>query len=84
VRAAAGPGRARAAGVEPGRRRRGGRAVGGRLALTCLAQGVGCGSFRPPTTWPGIRGAMTWSVNWDQVQGYAFANTVAPALDRLP
>jgi chitinase len=53
-------------------------------ALTCLAQGVGCGSFRPPTTWPGIRGAMTWSVNWDQVQGYAFANTVAPVLDRLP
>jgi chitinase len=53
-------------------------------ALTCLAQGVGCGSFHPPTTWPGIRGAMTWSVNWDQVQGYAFANTVAPALDRLP
>ncbi|HST65884.1 MAG TPA: glycosyl hydrolase family 18 protein [Mycobacteriales bacterium] len=53
-------------------------------ALTCLAQGVGCGSFHPPTTWPSIRGAMTWSVNWDQVQGYAFANTVAPALDRLP
>jgi chitinase len=53
-------------------------------ALTCLAQGVGCGTFHPPTTWPGIRGAMTWSVNWDQVQGYAFANTVAPALDRLP
>jgi chitinase len=53
-------------------------------ALTCLAQGVGCGSFRPPATWPSIRGAMTWSVNWDQVQGYAFANTVAPALDRLP
>jgi len=52
--------------------------------MTCLAQGVGCGSFHPPTTWPGIRGAMTWSVNWDQVQGYAFANTVAPALDRLP
>ena len=53
-------------------------------ALTCLAQGVGCGTFHPPTTWPAIRGAMTWSVNWDQVQGYAFANTVAPALDRLP
>ena len=53
-------------------------------ALSCLAQGVGCGSFHPPTTWPGIRGAMTWSVNWDQVQVYAFANTVAPALDRLP
>ena len=25
-------------------------------ALTCLAQGVGCGTFHPPTTWPGIRG----------------------------
>jgi chitinase len=53
-------------------------------ALTCLAQGVGCGSFHPPQTWPGIRGAMTWSVNWDQVNGYSFANTVAPQLDRLP
>ena len=54
-------------------------------ALTCPAQGVGCGSFHhPPTTWPGIRGAMTWSINWDQVQECAFANTVAPAHDRLP
>lgn len=53
-------------------------------ALTCLTQGTGCGSFRPPRTYPGLRGAMTWSVNWDQVTGYAFANTVAPALDRLP
>ena len=53
-------------------------------ALGCLASGTGCGSFRPPRRYPGIRGAMTWSVNWDQVNGYAFANTVAPALDRLP
>ena len=53
-------------------------------ALTCLAQGTGCGSFRPPRTYPGLRGAMTWSVNWDQVQGYAFADAVAGQLDRLP
>jgi chitinase len=53
-------------------------------ALDCLTRGTSCGSFRPPRTYPGLRGAMTWSVNWDQVNGYAFANTVAPALDRLP
>lgn len=53
-------------------------------ALNCLASGTSCGSFHPPRTYPGIRGAMTWSVNWDQVNGYAFANTVGPALDTLP
>jgi len=53
-------------------------------ALSCLARGTNCGSFKPSTTYPAIRGAMTWSINWDQVQGDAFANTVAPALDRLP
>jgi chitinase len=53
-------------------------------ALSCLTSGTSCGSFRPPRTYPALRGAMTWSVNWDQVAGYAFANTVAPHLDRLP
>jgi chitinase len=53
-------------------------------ALSCLTSGTSCGSFRPPRTYPGLRGAMTWSVNWDQVAGYAFANTVGPHLDRLP
>src|SRR6202008_46178 len=37
----------------------------GEKALDCLAKGTSCGSFRPPRTYPGIRGAMTWSVNWD-------------------
>jgi chitinase len=53
-------------------------------AMSCLTQGTQCGSFRPPRTYPGLRGAMTWSVNWDQVNGYAFGNTVGPAVDRLP
>ena len=53
-------------------------------ALNCLTRGTQCGSFRPPRTYPGLRGAMTWSVNWDQVNGYGFANTVAPVLDGLP
>jgi chitinase len=53
-------------------------------ALDCLAKGTNCGSFRPSQTWPGIRGAMTWSVNWDALNGYNFANTVGPHLDTLP
>ena len=53
-------------------------------ALDCLATGANCGSFVPPETWPGIRGVMTWSVNWDAADGYNFANTVAPYLSTLP
>jgi chitinase len=53
-------------------------------ALDCLAAAQNCGSFVPPTTWPAIRGVMTWSINWDASNGYNFANTVAPYLGGLP
>jgi chitinase len=53
-------------------------------ALDCLASGANCGSFVPPQTWPGIRGVMTWSINWDAANGYAFADTVSPYLSTLP
>jgi chitinase len=53
-------------------------------ALDCLAAGTSCGSFRPPATYPSIRGAMTWSINWDASNGYNFANTIAPHLSTLP
>jgi chitinase len=53
-------------------------------ALDCLARGTNCGSFRPPATYPGIRGAMTWSINWDVTGGNGFANTVKPHLSTLP
>jgi chitinase len=53
-------------------------------ALDCLARGTNCGSFKPGSTWPSIRGAMTWSINWDAANGYAFANTVKPHLNNLP
>jgi chitinase len=53
-------------------------------ALDCLASGADCGSFVPPQTWPGIRGVMTWSVNWDAANGYGFADTVSPYLSTLP
>jgi chitinase len=53
-------------------------------ALNCLARGSNCGSFVPPRTYPDIRGAMTWSINWDVRNGNSFANTVRPFLNTLP
>ncbi|MDL4817416.1 chitinase [Actinomadura opuntiae] len=53
-------------------------------ALDCLAKGTGCGSFKPPHTYPDIRGAMTWSINWDVTDGGGFARTVGAHLDTLP
>ncbi|WP_051450602.1 chitinase [Actinospica robiniae] len=49
-------------------------------ALDCLAAGTNCGSFVPPSKWPGIGGAMTWSINWDASNGYAFLDTVGAHL----
>jgi chitinase len=53
-------------------------------ALHCLAAQANCGSFVPPASYPGIRGVMTWPVNWDASNGYNFADTVAPSLASLP
>jgi chitinase len=53
-------------------------------ALDCLAARTSCGSFVPPTAWPSIRGAMTWSINWDASNGYAFANSVHSHLAAMP
>jgi chitinase len=52
--------------------------------LDCLAKGTGCGTFKPSTTYPTFRGAMTWSINWDASNGYAFANSVGGHLTTLP
>jgi chitinase len=53
-------------------------------ALDCLAARANCGNFVPSASYPGIRGVMTWSINWDASNGYNFANTVAPYLATLP
>jgi chitinase len=53
-------------------------------SLGCLAYGTNCGSFRPSSTYPSIRDAMAWSINWDASNGYNFANTVKPYLNSLP
>ncbi|MFR9795295.1 chitinase [Streptomyces sp. MS06] len=53
-------------------------------ALDCLTRGTGCGTFKPATTWPGLRGAMTWSTNWDAAAGNAWSNAVGPHVHALP
>ncbi|MFF0343886.1 chitinase [Kribbella sp. NPDC004875] len=54
-------------------------------ALDCLAKGQNCGgySLRGGTS-PGLRGLMTWSINWDRYYNWEFRNSHAPYLDALP
>ncbi len=53
-------------------------------ALDCLARRTNCGSFVPPRSYPAIRGAMTWSINWDAANNWNFSRTVKPHLATLP
>ncbi|GHD93628.1 chitinase [Streptomyces naganishii] len=53
-------------------------------ALDCLTKLTGCGSFKPSKTYQDLRGAMTWSTNWDAAAGNAWSNTVGPHVHALP
>lgn len=53
-------------------------------ALDCLAKGTNCGSFKPSKTYPELRGAMTWSTNWDAAAGNAWSASVGPHVHGLP
>ena len=53
-------------------------------ALDCLTKGMNCGNFKPSTTWASLRGAMTWSTNWDALNGNQFANQVGGHVHSLP
>ncbi|MFF8956597.1 chitinase [Streptomyces sp. NPDC014894] len=53
-------------------------------ALDCLTKGVNCGTFKPAKTYPTLRGAMTWSTNWDATAGNAWSNSVGAHIKTLP
>ncbi|GAA3978003.1 glycoside hydrolase family 18 protein [Streptomyces marokkonensis] len=53
-------------------------------ALDCLTKGTNCGSFKPSKTYPDLRGAMTWSTNWDATAGNAWSNSVGAHVHALP
>ena len=50
---------------------------------TAWPSGTNCGTFKPPRTYPGIRGAMTWSINWDASNNWNFSRTVKPHLQGM-
>ncbi|MGA5526930.1 chitinase [Streptomyces pseudogriseolus] len=43
--------------------------------LDCLTKRTNCGSYAPHGTWSGLRGLMTWSINWDRFGGWEFQRT---------
>ncbi|MFF4904597.1 chitinase [Streptomyces sp. NPDC001260] len=53
-------------------------------ALNCLAKGTDCGSFKPSKTYPDLRGAMTWSTNWDASAGSSWSGSVGAHVHALP
>ncbi|WP_232839215.1 chitinase [Streptomyces triticisoli] len=53
-------------------------------ALDCLTKLTNCGSFKPSKAYPDLRGAMTWSTNWDATAGNTWSNTVGPHVHALP
>ncbi|MGW6848377.1 chitinase [Streptomyces virginiae] len=42
-------------------------------ALNCLTKKTDCGTYQPHGTWPGLRGLMAWSINWDRFGGWEFS-----------
>lgn len=53
-------------------------------ALDCLTKATNCGSFKPSKTYPGLRGAMTWSTNWDATAGNGWSSAVGAHVHALP
>ncbi|MFJ1609749.1 chitinase [Streptomyces sp. NPDC088253] len=43
--------------------------------LDCLTKKTNCGSYTTHGTWPGLRGLMTWSINWDRYGSWEFQRT---------
>ncbi|MEU1659375.1 glycoside hydrolase family 18 protein [Streptomyces griseofuscus] len=53
-------------------------------ALDCLTAATNCGSFKPSKTYPDLRGAMTWSTNWDASNGNSWSGTVGAHVHAMP
>ncbi|MCD0447324.1 glycoside hydrolase family 18 protein [Glycomyces sp. A-F 0318] len=53
-------------------------------ALDCLTSGANCGGYElRGGASPGLRGLMTWSINWDRYYGWEFMDSHRPYLDGL-
>ncbi|WP_214326095.1 chitinase [Nonomuraea sediminis] len=52
-------------------------------AFDCLAKGTNCGSYRPHGVFPGLKGLMAWSINWDRFNGSEFSRSHRAYLNGL-
>ncbi|KZV84254.1 glycoside hydrolase family protein [Exidia glandulosa HHB12029] len=53
-------------------------------AVNCLTKKTSCASYSPKAgPYPGLRGVMTWSINWDEYNGGAFRKAMRPFLNSL-
>ncbi|WP_113704283.1 chitinase [Nonomuraea lactucae] len=52
-------------------------------AFDCLAKGSNCGPYRPRGVYPGLRGLMAWSINWDRFNGLEFSREHRAYLNRI-
>ena len=55
-----------------------------KTALNSMVNGTSSGGFTPPRKYPTFRGVMTWSINWDATNNYAWAKAMDAAVDEMP
>ena len=52
-------------------------------AFEGLVTGSNAGNYMPPRTYPGLRGVMTWSINWDAQNNYKFSEAIVTCFSEL-
>ncbi|EIV8466161.1 TPA: Ig-like domain-containing protein [Vibrio vulnificus] len=52
-------------------------------ALDCLTLGTKCTTVRPAFNYPNFGGVMTWSINWDEHDGFNFSKPVGDKLTQM-
>ncbi|MFT4927618.1 MAG: chitinase [Phenylobacterium sp.] len=52
-------------------------------ALDCISIGSSCGSIVPSKAFPNIGGVMTWSINWDEHDGFNFSGPIGAKIDAM-
>lgn len=52
-------------------------------ALDCLTKGATCGSVVPAFHYPNYAGVMTWSINWDEHDGFNFSGPIGDKLTQM-
>ena len=53
-------------------------------AFNAMINGTTVDGFTPPKAYPTFRGLMTWSINWDATQDYAWAKAASAAVKAAP